>query len=237
MKKTAGGQILIRDGITILLEKKRIKNFYIRIYPATGEVRISAPSFMSEKALDTFIESKMPWIQKHQNKRELVREARYISGEIVRLWGESYTLTVLESKDRKNEVSLGEDHQMQLVIRPESTVQTRQSLLNAFLREELTRRIPEALARCERIVGVHANELRIKNMKTRWGSCNIAEKRIWINVTLAQKDPVCLDYILIHELCHLYERKHNAVFKAYMDRFMPEWRMIRKKLNESEAYE
>ena len=81
-------------------------------------------------------------------------------------------------------------------------------------------------------MGVYASEWRIKNMKTRWGTCNVLCRRIWFNLQLAKKTPDCLEYIVVHELTHLYERSHNAVFKAYMDRFYPDWRAVRKSLNQ-----
>lgn len=64
----------------------------------------------------------------------------------------------------------------------------------------------------------------VKQMKTKWGSCSVAAKRIWLNLELAKKPPECLEYILVHELVHLLECKHNERFRAHMDTFMPNWR-------------
>lgn len=65
------------------------------------------------------------------------------------------------------------------------------------------------------------------------GSCNTNDKRIWLNLELAKKPPECLEYILVHELVHLLERKHNTRFKAFMDEFMPKWSLHRNILNTS----
>src|SRR5690554_7589576 len=73
-------------------------------------------------------------------------------------------------------------------------------------------------------MGVAASDWGVKRMKTKWGSCNIQAKRIWLNLELAKKPPECLEYILVHELVHLLERKHNERFKGYMDRLLPDWR-------------
>jgi predicted metal-dependent hydrolase len=70
-------------------------------------------------------------------------------------------------------------------------------------------------------------------MKTKWGSCNISDKRIWLNLVLAKKPPECLEYILVHELVHLLERHHNRRFKAFMDDYMPNWSLHRDTLNSS----
>jgi predicted metal-dependent hydrolase len=68
-------------------------------------------------------------------------------------------------------------------------------------------------------------------MKTKWGSCNTQAKRIWLNLDLAKKPPECLEYILVHELVHLLERKHNERFKGIMDKFLSDWRERRDLLN------
>lgn len=69
-------------------------------------------------------------------------------------------------------------------------------------------------------------------MKTKWGTCNVEAKRIWLNLELAKKNPRCLEFITVHEMVHLLERKHNERFKAYMDKFLPNWQNIRDELND-----
>lgn len=87
------------------------------------------------------------------------------------------------------------------------------------------------LAKWEPIIGVVVAQCGIKRMKTKWGTCNIEARRIWLNLELAKKPPVCLEYILVHEMVHLLERHHNDRFRAYMDAFLPQWRRHRELLN------
>ena len=68
-------------------------------------------------------------------------------------------------------------------------------------------------------------------MTTRWGTCNVKSRKIWLNFQLAKKTPECLEYVILHELVHLVEKGHNENFVALMDKFMPNWRDIRKNLN------
>ena len=70
-------------------------------------------------------------------------------------------------------------------------------------------------------------------MKTKWGTCNIAAGRIWLNLELAKKSAQCLEYIIVHEMVHLLERHHNDRFAELMNRFMPQWRLHREELNRS----
>ena len=79
---------------------------------------------------------------------------------------------------------------------------------------------------------VSLNELGIRKMKTKWGTCNREVKRIWLNTELAKKPFHCIEYIIVHELVHLLERNHNSNFVAYMDRFLPEWKQLKSELNQ-----
>ena len=80
------------------------------------------------------------------------------------------------------------------------------------------------------IMGVRVGSLAYRNMKTRWGSCQPATGRICINVRLALYPPECLEYVVVHELCHLIVHGHGRDFNALMDRFLPDWRKRKNKL-------
>ena len=100
-----------------------------------------------------------------------------------------------------------------------------------WYRKKLKELIPPLIAKWEPIMEVKVNEFGVKRMKTRWGSCNPAAKRIWLNLELAKKSPSCIEYVVAHEMVHLLERSHNERFIAYMDKFLPNWRAIRAELN------
>jgi predicted metal-dependent hydrolase len=84
-------------------------------------------------------------------------------------------------------------------------------------------------------LGIQVNELRIRQMRTRWGSCNARARRICLNLELIRKPPRCLEYVLVHELVHFFERRHNARFYGFMDELMPAWRDYRAELNRHAA--
>lgn len=81
------------------------------------------------------------------------------------------------------------------------------------------------------MLGVQCAEWGIKKMKTKWGTCNITARRIWLKLELAKKPVRCLEYVVVHELVHLLERYHNARFIALMDTNLPNWRTLRDELN------
>ena len=90
--------------------------------------------------------------------------------------------------------------------------------------------VPALVALWEPVMGVRAGKIAYRNMTSRWGSCNPKTGRICINVQLAKYPPECLEYVVVHELCHLLERGHGPRFKALMDSFLPDWRECRAKL-------
>lgn len=90
--------------------------------------------------------------------------------------------------------------------------------------------VPSLIAKWEPIIGVKAGALAFRNMTSRWGSCQPATGRICINTRLALYPPDCLEYVVVHELCHLIERGHGPKFKALLDKHLPNWRESKAKL-------
>lgn len=97
-------------------------------------------------------------------------------------------------------------------------------------REVVQAFVPPLIAKWEPIMGVKAGKIAYRNMTSRWGSCQPSTGRICINVRLALYPPECLEYVVVHELCHLLERGHGPRFHALMDTFLPDWKAIRAKL-------
>lgn len=222
------------EGIEIDVIKKNIKNLYISVLPPSGSVRVSAPLKMDNEVIKSFIMSKMLWIIKSQSrfKNQAVQiERKYASGESIYLWGRRYELYAEYTKTACKIDIIGD--KLYFCTREKSTIEQRQSALDEWYRRQLKEQIPPLFEKWQGILGVKAQEFRIKKMKTRWGTCNINYKRIWFNLELAKKPPECLEYVVVHELVHLLERNHNKVFKAYMDKFLPDWRKIKDELNSS----
>ncbi len=223
--------IWIND-IPIELERKHIKNMYLRILPPDGRVHISAPMKMSEEEIYHFVDRKLSWIKLQQIKiqhRHTNHELQYITGEHITIWGCSYELMLKDTSTRNHIKVVGDE--ILLYMKPDSTREQREKLMNTWYKKALEAEIPFLLARWERNIGVASSGYHIRDMKTRWGTCNIRTKKICLNLQLAKKPPKCLEYVIVHELVHLLESSHNSVFKGYMDRFLPEWRKIKSELN------
>lgn len=219
--------------VSITVIKKNIKNMYIRVLPPDGKVQITAPHSTEDDAIRMFAISRISWIKKQRENFEgQARQTKrqYVTGESYYVWGRRYRLDVQYSNVRNN-VSL-KDGRLILQVRPGSTPEQRERIINDWYREQLKSKLPEVIRKCEQVVGVHASEWKIKNMRTKWGTCNIDRKRIWLNLQLVKKTPECLAYVVTHELVHLLERNHNDKFQKYMDNFFPEWRVVKEALNQ-----
>lgn len=232
MPKTTTKQIVI-DGVEIEIVQKRMKNMNLRIYPPQGRVRVAAPNRLSFKAIQTFIISKITWIKAKQievQNRKVAPKLEFISGENHSFFGKKYLLEVLENQP-KNAVKL-EGETIKIRSKKTLNIKEREKLLDGFYRVELRKIIPQYITIYQEKMLVNVAEFQIKKMKTRWGTCNSKARRIWISLELAKRPIECLEFIIVHEMTHLLERKHNKRFYALMDKFLPSWRECEKQLRQ-----
>lgn len=218
--------------IAIDVVKKGIKNIHLSVYPPAGKVRISAPLWMDLDTIRVFAITKLGWIKSQQQKlREQERETprEYLDRESHYVWGKRYLLKVVE-KDVAPEVEL-KHNKMILQIRPATSHERKQAVLDAWYREKLKEIVPALIAKWEPLTGVKVDRFFVQRMKTKWGSCSPCSRSIRLNTDLARKPPECLEYIVVHEMVHLLEPTHNTRFIALMDQFMPKWRFYKDELN------
>lgn len=226
---------MVVAGISIQIIRKNIKNLHLGVHPPEGHVRVAVPEHVTDERIRLAVIDKLAWIKKQQAEfmaqpRQSAREM--VTGESHYFFGKSYRLEVIEQAG-KHKVELASGSKIRLTVTKNTRTDSRLKILNEWYREQLKQLIPQLLDKWQSKVGVAANDWGVKKMKTKWGSCNIEAKRIWLNLDLAKKPPECLEYILVHELVHLLERHHNNRFIAYMDEFMPKWRLHRDTLNKS----
>ncbi len=220
-------------GLVVDVVRKDIKNLHLGVYPPAGRIRVAVPLRVNDEAVRLFTLSRISWIQRQQAKftgqeRQTARE--YVSGESHYYQGNRYLLNV-EYRKGTPSVSLRNNKTLDMFVRPDSDIGERERVLTAWYRRRLKEEIAPLLAKWEAIIGVHAEEWGVKSMKTRWGTCNIEARRIWLNLELVKKPLHCLEYIIVHELVHLLERHHNDRFTTYMNRYMPLWTHYREELN------
>jgi predicted metal-dependent hydrolase len=213
--------------------RKDIKNMHLAVYPPVGRIRLAAPEHTDPEIIRLFAISKLGWIKKHvKGFKESHRESprKYISGEAHYFLGKKYMLQVDEGST-KNSITIKGTKKIVMHLRPNTSYESRQRLMKEWYRAHLKSLVPEIISNWEQLIEVKCSDWQVKHMKTKWGSCKTDTKRILLNLELAKKPPICLEYIIVHELVHLLERNHNDNFIRLLNKFMPKWRLHRDELN------
>ena len=223
------------SGIQVEVIRKDIKNLHLGVYPPSGRVRVAAPLVVSDEAVRLAVIGKLGWIRRQktrfaQQSRQSQREM--INGESHYFLGQRYRLRVHEH-DAPARVAVRGIASIDLFVRPGTSAGQREAVLLRWYREQLKALIPPLLEKWQPILGVQAADWSIKKMKTKWGSCNPASRRVWFNLELAKKPVQCLEYIVVHELVHLLERHHNERFAALVEAHVPQWRQYRDMLEKA----
>lgn len=219
--------------LTVEIVRKNIKNLHLAVYPPNGRVRVAVPLRVDNEALRLAVASRIAWIRRQQKKfltqdRQSRRE--FVQRESHYYLGERYFLNVI-IQDGPARVIVNSKPVIDFYIPSDANRLRRERILQEWSRKELKTLIPPLIKKWEDIIGIHVDNWGVKKMKTKWGTCNTRDRRIWINLELAKKPIHCVEYIIVHEMVHLLERKHNERFVDYMDKFLPRWRTLRDQLN------
>src|SRR5699024_8271057 len=151
------------------------------------------------------------------------------TGESHYVWGVRRRLKVVERPGRAHFEVDGE--RLVLYVPADTSAEKRRAYLDKWYRNQLCQAIPDLIAKWEQSLDVTVPKWTIRRMKTKWGSCNRETQHIWFNVELAKKHPNCLEYIVVHEMTHYFERNHGERFTSLMDQHLPDWSSRRDQLN------
>ena len=222
------------DDLPVEVVRKETENLYLGVYPPDGRVRVAAPFSLSNDAVRIAVATRLDWIERQQKKiwnqvRQSERE--YVSGEKHYLFGQPYVLNVVCQSGRSR-VEIRNEQYLDLYVREGSSIEQRASVMIEWYREHIKEQIPPLVRKWEREMEVEVAEWGVRRMKTKWGSCNAEARRIWVNLELAKKPLPCLEYVIVHQMVHLLESKHNEQFEAHMDNLLPQWRHIRDELDQ-----
>ncbi len=220
-------------GVEIELTRKKIKHFYIRVVPPDGSVRMSVPLRARNSDIASMVDERLGWIS--ERRTEILRSApaapplAVVSGECVELWGTDKSLLVYPAQGRPD-VSVGTGY---LLVRTKPAASREQRLrqLREFYRAELKSAAAPLFEQWSMRMDIDSYEWRTKKMSTRWGTCNVSHRRIWLSLDLARRTPACLESVIVHELTHLLERNHTKRFWSLMDQLHPSWRLAESELS------
>ncbi|WP_036459485.1 YgjP family zinc-dependent metalloprotease [[Mycoplasma] imitans] len=225
-------KILMIAGFKVNVTKKQgVKNVYLKVKPPLGDIFVSCSYNSSDQAIIDFVLSKHNFLIKA--RRSVLSNSKqfynnFETGEEIYLWGEKFSLMIIDTKGRpKIEI---QDNCILFNVDKNLHKNVKAKIFDNWSRKSLMYEMNKLIDGLEATIGVKANEYRIKNMKTKWGTCNVDKKRIWISLRLVKKPLVCLLYVLIHEMVHLIEQNHTKKFYKIVEQFLPNWKEINKLL-------
>lgn len=227
-------KIIELGDVSIEIHYKNIKNVHLSVHPPNGRVTLSSPLLMEYEALRLFCISKIRWIRNQQKKllnqrREAPRE--YVNKESHYFLGHRYLLNIKENIDKIGIVL--KKTTIDLYIRPNSTRDQRDEMLQIWYREQLRKVVSPLIAKYEKKMHIKVEKILVRKMKTKWGSCKPESKEIILNTELAKKPIESIEYILVHEMTHILERGHNEKFISILNKYLPNWEHVRTELNRS----
>ncbi|MCI1219674.1 MAG: M48 family metallopeptidase [Bifidobacterium sp.] len=217
------------EGLSIHVTRKTIRNLYLRVRPADGSIEISAPTRMSDARIADFVRERREWIERQERrlaeaKRSSIAQIGMVvdgaSGD-----GLGCGIGAATGNDRsRNTSGAGTDG-----VDGGIFVWTDERKRRAA--DTITSRLPGLLARWEPVIGRSPSHITLRIMSSRWGSCTPRTGRIRLNLQLGVMDERFLDYVLVHEMTHLWAGGHGPAFQRHMDRYLPNWRQLRRELN------
>lgn len=224
--------------IPIHLRRKQVRHLRLRI-DNEGSFHLSIPWMAPDSLVRSFLEQQRDWVEKQHRAAaaRLKTRPNYRDGEEIRWWGASLVLRVTEYnpegepvKHAKASVSGGE---ILLEVPPGTTVEKRRQTVDRLRKTSLETRLAALLPRWARVFDVEPGQVRVRRMKSRWGSCNPRTRVLTFNLELSAKDPKYLEYVVAHELTHYFFSNHGTQFHALLASKLPAERRLRRELNRS----
>lgn len=256
-RSAAPVRVIDIDGVEVTVTRKRIRNLYLRIKPPSGTVEVSAPMRMAERRIRDFVSARRDWIVGQQGRiaqsRRLVVEEMVARGGAVdvpleglddaafagldgfdgsnggKTMGGADGLNGSRGSDGTADAGSGDNGGSGSPDPARAFVWTDERRREAA--SSIESQLPALLDKWAPIVGKRPTHVTLRLMTSRWGSCTPKTGRIRINLQLGLMEPRFLEYVLVHELTHLWEHGHGPRFRARMDAYLPGWRALRRELN------
>nr|WP_314564075.1 SprT family zinc-dependent metalloprotease [uncultured Campylobacter sp.] len=209
--------------------KKDVKNITLKVRP-NGEAILTAPNSASDEHIKFIMQKRAQWIAK---KRAFftsfkMPEKEYVSGEDFRYLGRSYRLKVVQSKEERVKLQRG---YLELFVKDKSDLKRKENLIYEWYYEKAMLYFFNILQEFNKIVKQDIKSVKIRQMKTRWGSCNPYKSYINLNIELIKKPKSCIEYVVFHELAHLHYPDHSKKFYDYLTLYMPDWQKRKENLD------
>ena len=219
--------ITIRNNIQII--KKDVKNIILKVKP-TCEVILTAPLLTTDEHIEYILKKRENWISKKiafYQEYDKPQKKEYVSGENVKYLGKNYRLKIIQSEDESIKLQRG---YIQIFIKDTDNFEKKKKLLNEWYLLKSQNYFKKIIAKYSKLLNVEIQNIRIRQMKTRWGSCNSHKSYINLNIELIKKPSYAIEYVIFHELTHLIYPNHSKEFYNYLTTYMPDWKKRKERL-------
>ncbi len=218
---------IIHNNIQII--KKDIKHIILKVKP-TCEVVLTVPILTTDEHITYILKKREDWIDKKiafykANYKPQIKE--YVSGESFKYLGKNYRLKILQSENESVKLQRG---YIQIFTKNKNNLGRKKRLLNNWYLLKAENYFKKIIAKYSSIVNVDIQNIRIRQMKTRWGSCNSSKLYINLNSELIKKPSYSIEYVIFHELAHLIHPNHSKEFYNYLSTYMPDWKKRKERL-------
>ena len=208
----------------IRTDRKRSASIYLE----DKFVRVRVPKSLSERRIRELVTRRTPWIKKKIKEvldRPPIKPKEYVSGETFPYLGRNYRLKVTRGKE--NSIKLKGGYLIATTVaKDKSPEKTIRSMLVSWYCQHAETRLGEKTDRLARIVGVSPTSIKVRDYKSRWGSCS-ASGDISYNWKIILTPHRIVDYVVVHELCHLLEHNHSRQYWKHVERYVPDWKDCR----------
>lgn len=232
--------IVDKGEINYCLERKEVKNLNLRIRK-DGNVFVSANNDVPLEEIDEFVRSKSDYVLASVKKFEEMAQCRpqpkqYVSGESFYIQGRALRLKVSNAdKDRVNTDGV----YIFLEVKDPDDFDRKHKLISRFLNRQcklVFEEVIDELYPAFKKYGVDKPMLKIRDMETRWGSCLAKKGIITLNKRLLEAPRNCIEYVVMHELCHFIQPNHSKHFYSFLTMLMPDWKERKVLLEKTAAY-
>lgn len=215
------------------MQVKKIKNINLKILPS-GKIVLTVPVRVSNKKMLDFLHKNKDWIDKNYGKVvSKNKKIEYENGESIDFLGKKYTLEIREIDKGREKAEILSNNILIMNVLKENAVnkEKKEKILENFYRMQAKKYLSPLTERWAEKCNLEYSEIRIRKAKRIWGSCNTKKKIITYNIFLITKDIECIEYVVVHELCHLVHPNHGKEFKKLLEKYIPEYKKIEKRLN------
>ncbi|MBR1808905.1 MAG: M48 family metallopeptidase [Paludibacteraceae bacterium] len=222
---------LIIDDIKVEVERRRVRSLRLTVYP-DGRVRLVVPWLTSMLTAKSFVESRREWVLKHYaaaKERKERKELQYTDGEEHLLFGVPMRLRIEYVNSGSNGV-LERSEGLVMYCRKGTDRENRQALMEEFYRARLSEYLKDRLRYYCDMYKEEKVSFRIRQMKREWGSCMARKRSMMFNLRLSKVPKELIDYVIVHEVCHLRVQNHSRQFWELVESRMPDYKDRKKEL-------